>query len=157
MFETTTQHDYSYSAAGRSWLVPELELTRAPDGTTGISRGEIQRINRAVGNELCGMDGNLNAAELEFLCDVTQSTFKELAEHLGVHKSTVTKWRHADGVPRLASLAAKRWFWFKLFGGELTNWRVPLPAMADEQAFLALARQQAISEHVVEPIAVEAA
>lgn len=157
MFETTTERDYSYLAAGRRWLVPELELTRAPDGTVGISRAEIRRIHRAVGNELCGMPENLNSAELEFLCDATGSSYTALAEHLGVHRSTVTKWRHADAVPRLASLAAKRWFWFKLFGGDLPNWRVPLKAMADEQAFLQLARERAISQQVVEPIQSEAA
>ena len=157
MFETTIQQDYSYLAAGRTWRVAELELTLAPDGTLGISMAEIRRIHRAIANQLCGAEDDLDSTELEFLCDIAGTTFTAAAEQLGVHKSTITKWRQAGRVPRLPSLALKHWFWFRLFGGEMTEWAVPLRFLSDEQAFLALARQEAISQQVVEAIELQAA
>jgi len=155
--ETKTELNYPFQAAGRVWQVPELALTRLPDGTLAISQEEILRVHRAIANELCGGSRDLTGVELEFFCDVTDHLFAEVASYLGVHKSTVTKWRRGGRLPHLASLALKKWFWFGLFGDALHEWNVPLGRLEDDAEFLALARAQAIARELVEPVAAKVA
>ena len=95
--------NYPYQAAGRTWSVPELRLVSLPDGTAAISEEEIHRIHRAIANEICGNNTSLSMAELEFLCDVTDTTFSDVADWLQIHRSTVTRWRkygHTGAQPR---------------------------------------------------------
>jgi len=144
--ETLVERDYPYHAAGRVWRVPEVRLTRLPDGTVGISQAEIDRIHRAIANRVCGGGGRLTFDELDFLCDVTGTRLTEVAARLGVHKSTVSKWRGAGIVGgEVGSLALKRWFWFKLFGGHLGGEPVRLDELRDDAAFLDIASRRAIA------------
>ncbi|MBI2876770.1 MAG: hypothetical protein HYY20_07805 [Candidatus Tectomicrobia bacterium] len=151
--ETISQRNYSYQAAGRFWLVPELYLTRMPDGTLAIMQDEIDRIHRAIANEICGSPDSLTSDELEFLCDVTLTSFTEVAESLDVHKSTLTKWRKslAHLLPWTSLLLKKR-FWFKIFGDQLRNQIVRFEQVEDDATFLAFARNQAIEEELAVPI-----
>lgn len=155
--KTTTERDYLFQAAGRFWVIPELTLTELPDGSLGLAQQEADRVHRAIANEVCGKPVDLNALELEFLCDVTGVLYTEVADLLAVHKSTVTKWRQAGAVPHLASLALKKTFWFRLFGAQLEAWQVPVGRLEDEEAFLALARREAIEQELVGPVVVKAA
>jgi hypothetical protein len=92
--------------------------------------------------------------ELEFLCDVTMTPFNQVADLLGLHKSTLSRWRQAGSVPReVYSNFLRKHFWFKLFGDHLRSRRIQLATVADDQAFLRFAHDEAIREHLVEPIA----
>ncbi len=155
--KTRIDRDYAYLSAGRFWVVPELTVTIMPDGSEGISLSEIRRTHRAIANYVCGAPGPLSWADFDFLCTLTDTRYNAVAEHLSLHKSTVTRWRRADAVPQLASLALKRWFWLHLFGEELRGWRVPVNQLGDDQSFLARARARAISEELVESVAPRAA
>lgn len=152
--ETTTRKDYPYQAGGRLWAVPRLRLATLPDGTVALLEEEIDRIHRAIANEICGSPEGLTLSELEFLCDLTLTSWAEVAQFLGLHRSTLSKWRRLGVVPRsVISLVLKKWFWFKLFGPELGNCSVKLSCVGSEGAFLSYARQEAIEQDLAEPIA----
>jgi hypothetical protein len=143
-----TAKNYLMHAAGHVWSVDAVTLTQLPDGTLALSQAELGRLHRAVANAICGGIGALSFDELEFLCDVTATTFTEVAEHLELNKSTITTWRRKGAVPsRIASNALKRWFWFRLFGAELAGDRLPLSRFRDDEAFLESATQRAIRNH----------
>lgn len=151
--KTLTKKNYPYQTAGRTWAVRELHLVMMPDKTVAILEEELARIHRAIANEICGSPEMLSMAELEFLCDVADTSLTEVAEYLGIHRSTVTRWRKAGEVPKsVMSVALKKWFWFKLFGQEVGDRSVPLGHIVDEEAFLSFARQEAIDKHLAEQI-----
>lgn len=136
-------------AAGQLWEVGSAVVSVLPDGTEAISADEIERMHRAVANAICGSDERLSFEEFEFLCDVTESSFAEAAQHLGLNKSTVSTWRRRGLVPsKLVGNALKRWFWFKLFGERLAGERLPLHSFSSDLAFLSTASRAAIEAHV---------
>ena len=153
MMKTLTKKNYPYQAAGRTWAVRELRLVTMPDKTVAIPEEEIDRIHRAIANEICGSSETLSMDELEFLCDMTETPFSEVADYLGIHRSTVTRWRKAREIPKsVMSVVLKKWFWFKLFGKEVGDRSVPLGHVVNEEAFLSFARQEAIDKHLTEQI-----
>ena len=148
-----TEKNYKYRAAGQTWLIPRLYLEEMPDGTLAISQEEIDRIHRAIANEICGSTSGLSFNQLEFLCDVTETPFYAVAEHIGVHKSTLPKWRRAGVVSNSpTSVFLKKWFWFRLFEEELGNKTVKWKDLGDEWRFLTLAKSHAIGEKLTEPV-----
>jgi len=140
-----TMRNYPIHAGGHLWTVDAVTLTAMPDGTLALSATELDRIHRAVANAICGGSDTLSFDELEFLCDVTSTTFSQVAEFLDINKSTVTTWRKKGAVPsRITSNALKRWFWFRIFGGALATERWPLSKFQDDGAFLESAARRAI-------------
>ena len=151
--KTKVKKNYPYQAAGRTWTVPELRLSSLPDGSAAISEEEIQRIHRAIANEICGGDASLTMAELEFLCDVTETTFADVAKVLKIHRSTVTRWRKTGEVPKtVMSLVLKKRFWSLLFGQSLKSEAVPLECAVDETKFLSFLRQETIDKQLADPV-----
>lgn len=151
--KTLNKKNYPYQAAGRTWRVPELHLARIPDGAVVILEEEIRRIHRAIANEICGTPDSLSRDELEFLCDITGTSSSEIADYLGIHRSTLTKWRKTGEIPKnVMSLVLKKWFWFKLFGKELGDRTVRIRHLQDEESFLSYAKTQAIERNLAEPI-----
>lgn len=145
--------DYGYEAAGHVWRVPRVRLVLLPDGSTGISEAEIERIHRAIANELCGDEGNLSFVELEFLCDVTSTSLSEVATVLGLHKSTVSKWRETSVLPGdVTSNALKRFFWHKLFGADLATTQIPIEATASDRSLLHYMHDRAIRAKLAAPV-----
>ena len=156
--KTVTVSDYRYQAAGRAWNVPRVRLTVLPDGSQAISEAEIQRIQAAIGNEICGTDAPLTIDELEFLCDATDTSLVEVARLLDLHKSTLSKWRSSGQIPKaIYSIHLKKLFWFKLFGDHLGDDPVPLQHIADEQQFLRYAHERAIHEKLADAVELLAA
>ena len=153
MLKTILERNYSYMAAGRVWLVPELRLTGLPDGTVGLAEDEIDRVHRAIANEICGSPGPLTADEIEFLCGVAAVTYAEVAEGIGVHRSALTRWRSSTVPVRLiTSRAVKRWFWFRLFAAELPENTIPLSAIRDDAMLLRLVHGRALEHRLVSEI-----
>ena len=151
--KTKVKKNYPYQAAGRTWTAPELRLSSLPDGSAAISEEEIDRIHRAIANEICGVGASLTMAELEFLCDVTERTLSDVAEALKIHRSTVTRWRKSGEVPTsVMSLALKKWFWNLLFGKSLKNEAVPIDCAVDETKFLPYLKQETIDRHLADPV-----
>jgi len=151
--EPLFEENYSFNAAGRIWIVRRLQLVRLPDDTVGMQQSEIDRVHRAIGNQICGDSAPLNPEELEFLCDITLTKFSEAAKHLGLHKSTITKWRKQNrSVPEAFSLALKRWFWFKLFGPQVRKYELPFEVVENDSTFLEFAKEKAIREQLTGPI-----
>lgn len=150
---TKVKKNYPYQAAGRTWTVPELRLSSLPDGSAAISEEEIHRIHRAIANEICGRDASLTMAELEFLCDVTETTFVDVASALKIHRSTVTRWKKTGEVPKsVMSLVLKKWFWNLLFGAFLEDEVVPLDCAVDERRFLSFLKQETIDRQLADPV-----
>ncbi len=151
--KTKTKKNYPYQAAGRTWTVPELRLISLPDGTAAISEEEIYRIHRAIANEICGSDTTLSMDELEFLCDLTDKSFSDVADCLQIHRSTVTRWRKSGEVPKsVMSLVLKKWFWYLLFGESLRDEAVPLNCAVNETKFLSFAKKETIDKHLADPV-----
>lgn len=135
--KTKLLKDYKYPAAGHLWLVPEIRVTIFDDGEEAIAIPEFERIHRAVANEICGAPEPLTFEELEFLCDITDTSLAEAARIVGVHRSTVTKWRDAEAVSRgIYSAALKRFFWFKIFGEDVRWESIPIDAVASDPVLL---------------------
>jgi len=151
--EYVTEKNYRYHEAGRIWLVKALRFTKLPDGALGLSQAEINRVHRAIANEVCGDERSLTGEEFEFLCAVAAVTFTEVAGVVHIDRSTLTKWRDAGKpMPVLRSLFLKRWFWFKLFGEGVAEQSVPLRALQDDVEFLRIAHDTAIRENLTESI-----
>ncbi len=150
---TVTERDYTYLAAGRAWRVPLLRLARLPDGTLVLPQEEATRVNLAIASEICASPAPLAADELEFLADCAGATYAEVAAALGVHRSALTRWRTSSSPVRLlASRAAKRWFWFKLFGERMAPCTIALGDARDDEALLRAAHDRALAEAVVTPV-----
>lgn len=153
--KTKTKKNYPFQAAGRTWTVPRLTLTELPDGTAAIAEDEIRRVHLGIANEICGSEGILSMAELEFLCDVTDTTFVDVASALQIHRSTVTRWRkHGEVSTIVVSMALKRWFWKLLFGESLQKATVPLDCAVDESKLLEYLKRETIDKHLADRIGV---
>jgi len=151
--QATNIPNYRYVAAGQVWLIPSLQLVRLPDGSEAITEAEIQRIHTAIANEICGDPAPLTIDELEFLCDITLTPLNEVAKQLGLHKSTLSKWRAAGQISKpIYSTQLKKVFWFKLFGDRLAEKLVPLQTLEDDRQLLRYVHNQAIEECLAEPI-----
>lgn len=152
---TKTIENYQIHVSGVVWEFPSVTLTELPEGAWGISRRELVRVYRGIANRVCGVGGPLSQDALEFLCDVTDTTFAAVAVLLGVDKSTISKWRDRGcPVPLLYSLHLKKFFWFKLFGTQLGKYSVPLESVIDESELLRLMSEKAIESDLtvrVEP------
>ncbi len=147
--KTIDHADYPIHAAGRIWSVDTARLTQLHDGTLGISYAELKRIHRAIANSVCGTGGVLTTDELEFLCDITDTRYADVARAVDVDKSTVTLWRKKGGVSKLPfSLLLKRWFWFKLFGEQLGETSLPLSSVASDELLLERVRDEAIHQEM---------
>lgn len=140
------QKNYLVYAAGHQWVVDKVAITELPDGESALSQAELERVHRAIANAICGSPAVLDFDELEFLCDITMTTFTQVANYLDLNKSTITTWRRKGNVPsRITSNALKRWFWFRLFGDELGGESLPINRFRDDEAFLESASRHAVS------------
>ena len=138
-----------YHAAARLWVIPQIEYTQLPDGTSGISAAEINKLNRAIANHLCGEAEALTSPELDFLCDVAGSTLSQLASMLRMDKSAISRWRSGNrGIPHSASWILKRWFWYRLFGEESKESKVSLHRLETDISFLSFARERAVESQL---------
>lgn len=138
-----------YHAAARLWVIPQIEYTQLPDGTSGISAAEINKLNRAIANHICGEAEALTSQELDFLCDVADSTITEVAAVLRMDKSAISRWRSGDrGIPHSASWILKRWFWYRLFGRESKGDKVALHRLETDISFLSFARERAVKSQL---------
>ncbi|MCB9780529.1 MAG: hypothetical protein H6742_18325 [Alphaproteobacteria bacterium] len=153
MPEYMHEKDYQYHAAGRIWIVPELQLLKLPDGSLGLPQTEINRVHRAVANALCGSEDPLSGEDFEFLCDVAGVAYAVVADALHLDRSTLTKWRDSGRpMPFIRSLFLKRWFWFRLFGDQLASEEVHLGALENDGEFLQLAHDAAIRHAAADPV-----
>ena len=151
--KTKTERNYPYSAAGRVWILPTYTLSVRPDGTLVVLMSELDRVHRAIGNEICGSPDNLTVDELDFLCDVTATTYTELAAILDMNRSSLSRWKKPGVVPsRATSNLLKRWFWMKLFGADLKEAEVPLPLLDRDAQLLEYLHQRALDDGVAGPV-----
>lgn len=141
-FQERTFHNHRYDAAGHTWIVPTVRLVLLPDDDEyAISLAEIQRIQRGIIHAICTDPAELTFDEFEFLCDVTQTTQTKAAAVLGLHKSTLSKWKsRGTGPSGVTSTALKRYFWFKHFGDRVREVQAPLGTMASDSEILRYVR-----------------
>jgi hypothetical protein len=145
--KTIEEKNHPIHAAGRLWTVPTISLTELPDGTLAVAQAELARVHRGIANAICGSPGQLSQDDLEFLCDVSDTTFAQVANQLRVDKSTISKWRSRGAdVPLIYSLYLKKFFWFLHFGQALGSHTIELGVAGDEAEFLSAAKEKAI-EH----------
>lgn len=148
-----TERNYTFLAAGRTWIVPALQLQRLPDGTVVLPQVEALRVHLAIANEICGTAEPLTSDELEFLCDVAVATYAQVATAVGVHRSALTRWRTSASPVRLqTSLALKKWFWFHLFGEVLGGEVISLSKAGDDATLLRAVHDRAVHSQAVSPV-----
>ena len=80
-----------------------------------MSFEELDRIHRAVTNAVCATDSTLTRDEFGFLCELTHTSSKEVAQLLGCSLPTISKWKKLKRVPKLESLVLKECFGIKIF------------------------------------------
>ena len=140
-----TEHDHPFLAASQLWVVPSITLTRMPDGKVSISVSEVRRIHRAVANAICAQADSPSPDELEFLCDITDTTLSDLSESLGVAKSTVSRWRSGSrSIPPPVRGLLLRTFWLSLFESDISDWQWPSAWLQSDSTFLAMATRKAV-------------
>ena len=159
VLETSREvRDYAYQAAGAIWLVPTLRLSVFDDGEEAISLAEIERVHRAIANELCGEAGPLTFEELDFLCDVADLSLAELARTLSLHRGRLARGRDQNAVPAgVTAMAARRLFWFKIFGAQVHGKFIPLDVAGSDRSFLQFVHDQARADRLADPISRAAA
>jgi len=150
-----TIEDYPYVTAGRTWIIPRVELQEDPAGMKVLPGAEIERMQRSVANEICGHPAPLEPEELEFLCDTTCTPYVEVARFLDVSKGIVAFWKKPGKiVPLNESLRLKRWFWhkvFKAFAGPKTP-GVPMDVFSDDRLLLPVLREIALRSKAACPL-----
>jgi len=105
--------------AGKVWVFKEVLFSRDDEGELAISFAELARLHRAVANAICANDAPLTCAELDFLCELTSITNREIATILKCTPTNVSKWRKRLYVPELESLVLKEVLWEGIFGKDV--------------------------------------
>jgi len=67
--ETKFEKNYSYSVAGRDWLVIRAKLVRTPSGNWALPSTEIRRVHTLVAKALREQEEALNPEEEAFLAN----------------------------------------------------------------------------------------
>ncbi len=146
---------YPFPAAGRVWTIPEVTFLVAPDKTLGLAPSEVLRVHRAIANEIIGSTEDLTPDELEYLADLTEATYADLAKAIGVARSNLTNWRNKD-IPRPYGQLLKRWFWVQLFGEDLAKnggeLRMTADVVRDDTGLLAVMHDEAIKRKLAFPL-----
>ncbi len=114
-----TKQDYAMHFAGKLWVFQKVFFSRDEDGHLGLSMSELNRLHRAVANAICADDIALSTEELEFLCKLTTTTNKSIAETVKCNPTNISKWRKRQHVPDLESIVLKEFFWEKIFGEDI--------------------------------------
>lgn len=138
--------NFEFPAAGRTWVVPHYRLTRLRDGSLGVPRSEFRRIHLAIVVAICGAPGPMSAKEFEFLCDIADVPYAQVAEMVGLDRSAITKWmerkNRAMRVDR--SNLLKRWFLVTLFAETIRRHAVPMEALAQDATVLPILRREIV-------------
>ncbi|MCA2960174.1 MAG: hypothetical protein IOD12_07970 [Silvanigrellales bacterium] len=147
--EITTKENYPYRAAGRIWNIPQIHFVTGPDGTLGISGLELERVHKAIANEICGNGEPLTGEEIEFLCGISGLSFSEVASQCGFNRANITYWRKKGAVNDRDSALLKRFFWVQLFSNQIsTIHSVNVRMLLSEKEMLSALRDEAIREDV---------
>jgi len=107
---------YELEIAGRSWHIDPIKLISDAQGHGQLSEADIRVLRLAVANCICNEDSELRQAEFELLCELTRSSYKEVATYLRKDKSTVSRWANKAQIDYAESRLLKDYFWNKLFG-----------------------------------------
>ena len=147
--EIMTKENYPYRAAGRVWHIPRIDFLTGPDGTLGISGLELERVHKAIANEVCGNGEPLTGDEIGFLCGTCALTFSEVAAQCGFNRANISYWRKKGAVNDRDSSLLKRFFWVQLFSAEIaTLHSVNVRMLLSEKDMLSALRDEAIREDV---------
>lgn len=145
--EVVVQKDYPYRIAGRVWSIPTIHFTKSPDGTLGLSTREIERIHKAIANEICGEAVPLTGEEVEFLAGASGLSFSEVAEKCGFNRANISYWRKRGAVNEKDSFRLKRFFWVQLFADDIRFLSaLNVRFLSDERSLLSELRARAIDE-----------
>jgi hypothetical protein len=150
--EKIIQKKHMMHFAGKVWIFDQVEFVKDLEGDLSITGKEMLRLQRAVGNAVCGNATALTKDELDFLCECTSTNGKEIASLVFCDPSNVTKWRNQGKVPMLESLILKEFFWIKLFGEGLS---IKTDLFGSRR--LAQLSSKALAEHLADPVSNKAA
>jgi hypothetical protein len=114
--KTVVEKNYSMTMAGRVWLFETVTFTEVRGHLT-IAAKDLSDLQRDVANTICGEDTQLNLEEFGFLCSISQATYSDTAQFLGLTKSAISKWFEKDGflIDLTYSRALKMHFWRMIF------------------------------------------
>lgn len=113
--------NYSIPVAGRIWEFEDIHSYE--DAET------IKDINFSIANTICIEEKVLTPEELEFLCDLTRTKKKTVAEKVFAVPSTISRWKERGKIPVLASMALKEFFLGKLTSIEVRKNLPPIGMM----------------------------
>ena len=151
-FQTEMKRHHAMHFAGKVWVFQKVLFTQDEEGYLGVSMAELIRLHRAVANAICANDNPLTSEELDFLCKLTSTTNKNIAEILKCTPTNVSKWRKRQRVPDLESIVLKEVFWETIFGKN-----VEYPKASFGKARLQKMGQTAIKLKLADPVEKNAA
>jgi len=147
--ETIVKVNYPYRAGGRIWNIPAMVFVKGPDGILGISSLELERIHKAIANEICGSVTNLTREELEFLSGVCGISYSEVASSCGFNRANISFWRKQGYVNAKDSFLLKKFFWINIFSSNIAKLGpIDTITLLDERSLLQLMRRVAIEDKV---------
>lgn len=76
--------------AGDVWVIPKYPISVSPDGRECVALVHLDPIHRAIAVQICGDPRPITSLELEFLCDVVDIPFAEVARKLDISRSTIS-------------------------------------------------------------------
>lgn len=138
--------NFEFPAAGRTWIVPDYRLTRLRDGSLGVPRSEFRRVHLAIAVAICGAPGPMSAKEFEFLSDIADVPYAQVAEMVGLDRSAITKWMERENRPMRVdrSNLLKQWFLVTLFAEAIRQHAVPKEALAQDATVLPILRREIV-------------
>ena len=112
--------NYLYQAAGKTWNIPNVQIEINELGSEVIPGRETTRMTRFVAKEICSTYTEINGDELNFLCNITGTTYTEVASKIGVTKGIVSKWvaKKDSSISLANSILIKKYFFLKIFGND---------------------------------------
>lgn len=91
--------EYKIKVGIRTYVFQNVPLEKSPIGKWVVSYGTVHTMMKAVAATiLADKDQALTFDELEHLADTAELSMAKIADLIKVDRSTITKWKKADGL-----------------------------------------------------------
>ncbi len=97
---TVRRESFDYDASGLSVTLADVEVSRCPRcGSFEVAIPRIDALHRAIALEVIRQRSRLTPAEIRYLRTFLEWTETDLAHHMGVDESLVSRWETGEQRP----------------------------------------------------------